>query len=296
MVAKEKENKKKEPPKELAVYLKEPNHFKKYIDVLGSEEAANQYVQSALIVIANSEDLRKCTQQSLLQATVRSASLGLSVDPAMKQAWIVPFSQKVKGRNGEADSWIKVAQFQPHYLGLYQLAMRTGKYWQINVSPVYQGDEVFEDPIRGMHYVQHEGSNILGMPDASNPAFMRKVTVRRSGDKERKIIGWIGYFKTKKGFEKTIYMSLEEIGEHAERYVKNLDKNDNWNNVEKRQVMEMKTVLKALLNWADKSGIVGHSEELATAIKYDNGEDIVDGVAEESEDTENNQVKQEENK
>ena len=285
---------KKEAPKELAVYLKEPGVLQKFTDILG-EGAANPYVQSVLIAVADSEELRKCTHQSILQSALRAASLGLSCDPAVKQAWLVPFNKKIKARGNKPEEWVKVAQFQPHYMGLYQLAMRTGKYWQINVSPVFDGEQVFEDPIRGMHLVQREGSSLLSSPDAANPAYMRNVTVRRGGSKDRKIIGWIGYFKTKKGFEKTIYMSIEEIGEHADRFVKEIGKNQNWQDSEKRKTMEMKTVLKSLLNWADKSGIVGHSEQLRKAIKADEGEDILDGVSEDiSEET--NELKQEENK
>ena len=42
----------------------------------------------------------------------------------------------------------------------------------------------------------------------------------------------------------------------------------------------MKTVLKALLNWADKSGTVKYSDDLAKAVAFDNGEeDIVDATA-----------------
>jgi recombination protein RecT len=288
-------DKKKEAPKELSVYLNEPTILQKFTKVLG-EGAADPYVQSVLIAVADSEELKKCTHQSILQSALRAASLGLSCDPAVKQAWLVPFNKKVKGKGGAGDTWIKVAQFQPHYMGLYQLAMRTGKYWQINVSPVFEGERVFEDSIKGMHYVQEEGSSILGMPAASNPAYMRDVTVRRSGSKEKQIIGWIGYFKTKKGFEKTIYMSTEEIGEHAERFVKEIGKNQNWQDVQKRKVMEMKTVLKALLNWADKSGIVGHSEELNKAIKADEGEEILDAVTEEVTESTEEHTKQEETK
>ena len=271
-------DKKKEVPKELAVFLNEPKHIEKFIKVSGSPIAANQYVQSALIAIADSEELRKCTPQSIFQSVLRAASLGLSCDPAVKQAWIVPFNKKIKGKNGQADTWIKVAQFQPHYMGLYQLAMRTGKYWQINVSPIYQGDEVFEDPITGRHYVQQEGSDIISEPIGANPAYYRKVTIRKSGDKDRKIIGWIGFFETKKGFKKTTYMSVDEINEHAERFVKDLGKNQNWQDAEKRKTMEMKTVLKSLLNWADKSGTVQHTDDLNKALKIDNGEQVIDAV------------------
>jgi recombination protein RecT len=274
-------DKKKEEPKELSVFLKEPNHLQKFIDVSPNPKMANQYVQSALIAVADSEALRECTHASIFQAALRAASLGLSCDPALKQAWIVPYNKKVKGKGGKPDAWVKVAQFQPHYMGLYNLAMRTGKYLQINVSPILEGERVFEDVLTGLHAVKM--GNTMTEPASYNPAYSRDVTVRR-GEKDTKIIGWIGYFKTKNGFQKSVYMSVDEIEDHAAKYVKDYKdekgkiQNPNWKDPVKRKVMEMKTVLKALLNFADKSGTVDHGEDLNKALKIDNGEEVIDAV------------------
>ena len=112
---------KKEEPKELAVYLKEPNIVKKFEDVLGSRDAM-PYVQSVLIAVADSESLRECTHNSILQSALRAASLGLSCDPAVKQAWLVPYNKNVASKGSPA-KWVKVCQFQPHYMGLYNLAI-----------------------------------------------------------------------------------------------------------------------------------------------------------------------------
>lgn len=234
------------PNQTLAVYMKRPDVMTKFTDILG--ENGKSYVQSVLIAVSASPELMKCTNESIFRAALRAASLGLSCDPALKQAWLLPYNKKVK--TGSGDQWIKEAQFQPHYKGLYTLAMRTGKYWQINVSPVYDGQRVLENNLTGLHRIQEPGG-LITMP--SNPnADYSDVTTRRRRD--MKIIGWIGYFKTKKGFEKSVYMSAEEIGDHAEKYVKDYDKNPNWNDAEKRPIMEMKTVLRQLLSWADLSG------------------------------------------
>jgi len=291
---------KKEEPKELAVYLKEPNIVKKFEDVLGSRDAM-PYVQSVLIAVSESDALRECTHSSILQSALRAASLGLSCDPAVKQAWLVPYNKNIAPK-GSPPKWVKVCQFQPHYMGLYNLAMRTGKYLNINVSPIYEGTNVFEDAITGKHVVTYDDrGDLFYEPEGKNPAY-RNVTVRRSGDKDKKIIGWIGYIKAKQGQEKTVYFSVDEIEEHAQKYVKdylddkNKVKNPNWKDPEKRKVMEMKTVLKALLNWADKSGTVKHSEELSKAIVADEGEEIVDGTTEEIPSEENKTENKEENK
>lgn len=228
----------------ISDYMRKPEHLARFSDILGKEREGQAYVQSVLIAVSASPELMKCTPQSIMRAALRAASLGLSCDPALKQAWLVPYNKK------QGDNWVSEAQFQPHYKGLYTLAMRTGKYWQINVSPVDDGQRVLENTLTGLHAVREDNGNV-GLPSSFNSAYT-DVTVRRSKDK--KVIGWIGYFKTKKGFEKSVYMSSVEIDDHARKYVKGYEKNQNWSDPEKRQVMEMKTVLRQLLSWADMSG------------------------------------------
>lgn len=254
----------------LSEYVHSPAELARFEDVLGKD--AKSYIQSVLIAVSSSEDLMKCSHASIVRSALRAASLGLSCDPALKQAWIVPYNKKTKV-NGQ-DIWVKEAQFQPHYKGLYTLAMRTGKYWQINVAPIYEGQRVMENPLTGLHAVQDGG--ILALPDSYNPAYSVDVTVRRKADK--KVIGWIGYFKTKKGFEKSVYMSIGEIDDHARQYVRDYEKNPNWNDAAKRPVMEMKTVLRQLLSWADLSGT--ENQQLTEALRADEMAETVDAEVE----------------
>lgn len=252
----------------LAAYMKRPDVLTKFTDMLG--DSGKSYVQSVLIAVSASPELMKCTNESIFRSALRAASLGLSCDPALKQAWLVPYNKNIAKKN-ETPKWIKEAQFQPHYRGLYTLAMRTGKYWQINVAPVYEGQRVLENTLTGLHAVQDE-SGLIGKPQASNPAYT-DVTVRRRS--QQKIIGWIGYFKTKKGFEKSVWMSAIEIDDHARKYVRDYDKNPNWNDPEKRQFMEMKTVLRQLLSWADLSG--SENSQLVEALQ---SEEPIEATAE----------------
>jgi recombination protein RecT len=254
----------------LAVFMKRPDVLSKFTDMMGDN--GKSYVQSVLIAVSASPELMKCSAESIFRSSLRAASLGLSCDPALKQAWLVPYNRKV------GDSWVKEAQFQPHYKGLYTLAMRTGKYWQINVTPIYEGQRVLENPLTGLHVVQ-EGNGFVGDHPGRNPALI-DVTVRRK--KDQKIIGWLGYFKTKKGFEKSVWMSSLEIEDHARKYVKDYDKSPNWSDPEKRQVMEMKTVLRQLLSWADMSG--SENTDLVEALQADDPidaevEDVHEGSA-----------------
>lgn len=244
------------PTKALTVseYMRKPESIARFAEVLGDKNAA-PYIQSVLIAVSASDKLMKCSPQSVMRAALRAASLGLSCDPALKQAWIVPYGKKT------SQGWIEEAQFQPHYKGLYTLAMRTGKYWQINVSAVYEGQRVLENPLTGLHLVQ-ESNGLVGEHPGKNPGYNDVTNRRRQNEK---IIGWLGYFKTKKGFEKSVWMSSVEIDDHARKYVKDYANNPNWNDAEKRPVMEMKTVLRQLLSWADLSG----NEQLVEALQSD---------------------------
>lgn len=75
----------------------------------------------------NPDLLIKCSRASLIGAVLRAAHLGLDVDPALGQAWVIPFK-------GEA-------QFLPGYKGLAQLAWRTGDMSRIGGEVVREGDE-----------------------------------------------------------------------------------------------------------------------------------------------------------
>lgn len=255
----------------LAVYMKSPEVITRFQDILGN--GANGYVQS-VIIAASDPKLAGCTEVSVVRAALRAASLGLSCDPVQKEAYLIPRNRKIKGKNGAKDQWVKEAQFEPHYLGLYKLAMRTGKYWVINVVPVMKGQEVVMG-IDGLHFVVDEN----GMKADHFP--VNRVTAKNIDG----VIGWLGYFKTTKGFEKTSYMSVDEIMEHAHTF-SDAFKGDNseyslWAEKSKHlATMQMKTVLRDLLRWADTSGDSG--EALRQALSGD----VVDAEIEDEVDSE----------
>ncbi len=253
----------------ISEYMHKPEAITRFADLLGGNKAAQSYIESVLILVENDDTLKECTLKSIYIAAKRAASLGLSCDKSLKQAWIISYDVKVKARNVMRDGkpitipehYEKQAQFQPHYMGLYNLAMRTGLYRHINVSPVYEGQTVLQNTLTGLHVIvegNSDRSRFAGLPEAYNTGWS-DVTTRRV-EKDRVRIGWIAYFKTWKGFEKSIYMTCDEIEEHAQKWVKGyMDdkgkiKNPNWSDPVKRITMEMKTALRQLLSWADKTG------------------------------------------
>jgi len=166
------------------------------------------YLNQVLMIVANSTDLQECSVQSILIAAGRAASLKLSLDPAQGQAWIIPYA--------------KVATYQTGYKGVYELALRTQEYKYINVFDVFEGEYLEENRMTGIH-------SIAG----------KKIS--------DKIVGYCLYFQLINGYEKTFYMTVAQIEEHANTYAHGNYTNPKsaWNkgNGRERPKMMKKTVL-----------------------------------------------------
>lgn len=196
----------------ISNYLDSDTVKARFASVLGDRQAM-PYIASVMITVKESKQLQECHPESIYTSALRAATLKLSTDTATGQAYMVPF----KGR----------ATLVVGYKGLYDMAVRTGKYRYINVGPIYEGQVVEENQITGFH----------------------SISGRRTGDK---VIGWIGAFEMNPergqvtGFGKTIYMTVEEIHAHAKEYSKSYDYKDSpWK--KETPKMERKTVLRLLL-------------------------------------------------
>jgi recombination protein RecT len=192
----------------IANYLEAAPVQKKFSEIMG-ERGAKSYVASVLIAVAESTSLQKCAPDSIYISALRAATLRLSVDASTGQAYLVPF----KGR----------ATLIVGYKGLHDMAVRTNRYRYINVGPVYEGEEVIENRMTGLH--------------SMNPHSPRT---------SKTVIGWIGAFEMVNNYAHTLYMTCEEIHEHAKQYSKGYDNADGaWK--KETAKMERKTVLRLLL-------------------------------------------------
>lgn len=251
----------------LVEYIRQPETLAQFEQVLG--KGANSYIQSVAIAVKENPALLECSYDSIVNSALRSASLGLSCDPSVRQAYIIPRSKKVNGK------YIKVAQFQPHYNGLYNLAQRTGKYRYISVNPIYEGETVYENVSTGLHVYSPPNSKTLLMPDKGHDGLHTGYREVTSGKNTSPVIGYIGYFKTNKGFEKSVWMTVVEIEQHAKNYSDSYSKDFSaWKDPKKRPTMQMKTVLIALLKWADLSG---SDNALLTQALEAESEDMIEG-------------------
>lgn len=184
-------------------YMRKDEIMARFAEVLGNY-GASAYVSSVMLAVGNSRDLQECSMTSIATSAMRAATLRLSCDPAIGQAYLVPF----KGS----------ATLVVGYKGLRDMAIRTGKYRHLNVAKIYEGETVIEDRITGVHRI--EGSK-----------------------KSSKIVGWLWYMELFTGFAKSIYMSVEEIHAHAAKYSKSYQRSDSpWKT--HTEMMEKKTLMR----------------------------------------------------
>lgn len=158
-------------------------------------------------IASQSEMLQKCDPASIMQSAMVAATLDLPVNPNLGFAYILPYGLK--------------AQFQLGYKGLIQLAQRSGQFINISATPIYDGQIVAENPLTGYVF-----------------DFTKKSS---------KVVGYAAYFKLLNGFEKTLYMSVEQLQAHGKKYSQTYKKGFGlW--ADDFDSMAQKTVIKLLLS------------------------------------------------
>ena len=196
----------------IKAYGQSPEVLNTFVQLLG--KSAPHYIQSALIAVQTNETLMECTPRSIFRSALRAATLGLSCDPSLGHAYIVPYKNKETGE--------KEAQFQPGWHGVQQMAIRTGKYAYINVSSVCEGEKVVEDRITGDLKIE---GGLTGSPDT---------------------VGLIASFKLLTGYKKSIYMSNEELEDHGRKYSKSYNRPDSIWKTNKKAAYHKTIILKLL--------------------------------------------------
>lgn len=209
--------------------LAAPNVKAKFEDMLGKR--APQFITSISSVVSQSALLQKADVNSIVMGAAVAASMDLPLSPSLGYAALVPYNTK----DGNC-----YAQFQVMRNGWVELLIRTGQCVSVINEVVREGELVEYNRFTGEAKFQ----------DLRNP--------------ELPMIGVMAYFKLTNGFEKTLYMSKEEIMAHAKKYSQSFRKGyGNWK--EDPEGMALKTVLKRLITkFAPKS-----LERIAEAIEYD---------------------------
>ncbi len=164
---------------------------------------AGTFVASVIDLYNGDTGLQQCQPKQVVMEALKAAVLHLPINKALGYAYVIPF-KNTKKVNGQ---WVKVYEpvFQMGYKGYVQLAMRTGQYRTINADAVYEGE------LRKVN----------------------KLTGEIAFDGERtsdKVVGYFCYFELLNGFSKTLYMTVEQMANHAKRYSKGLVKYDDAGN------------------------------------------------------------------
>lgn len=106
--------------------------------------------QHAMNAMKYSPALMDCTTYSVAGCLMKACTLGLSLDPTLGEAYMVPFNNKNTGR--------KEAQFIVGYKGLMKRIIRTGKVKVPRTIIVYDGDyfDYKADPFPTYEYLPWE--------------------------------------------------------------------------------------------------------------------------------------------
>jgi len=182
-------------------------------------ERKGEFINNLTAVVANDAKLQACEPVTLMYAALKATALRLPLDPNLGQAYIIPYKNN-RERKTEA-------QFQIGWKGFIQLAIRSGQFQDLNTTEIREGE------LKGFDLMTGE------------------VNVQAVADRENKpIIGYLAYFKLTNGFAKSLYMTAEEIEQHATRYSQSYrgkyKDSSLWTT--DKDAMAKKTVLKLLLN------------------------------------------------
>ena len=162
--------------------------------MMGSDRGL-RFITGVTSAVSTNPTLAECTNESIFNGALLGETLNLSPSPQLGQYYLVPYKKYKKGTK-ELESI--TAQFQLGYKGYIQLAIRSGQYKKINVIEVRDGEFVDYD-------IFNEEYSFRPIKDYE----LRKKTP---------VIGYYAMFEYLNGFKKSIYMTKEEMLDHADTY------------------------------------------------------------------------------
>ncbi|HEY8399825.1 MAG TPA: recombinase RecT [Cytophagaceae bacterium] len=183
----------------------------KFQELLGKRAPA--FMTSVLQIISQSKELAKADPHSVYHAAAVAATLDLPINQNLGFAYIVAYFDKKQNKY--------IAQFQMGWKGFVQLAQRTGQFQSISVTHITDKDTIKGNRLSGYEF--------------------------EFADKPGSVVGYAANFRLLNGFEKTLYMTNEELRAHGLRFSQTFKKGFGlWN--DDFHSMASKTVLKQLLS------------------------------------------------
>lgn len=95
-----------------------------------------KFIRIALDAVNRNPELKQCDPQTVVDACAQAAKDNLVLDG--REAALVIYNRKVPGRNGEKDTWKKVAQYIPMVLGMRKRMYATGQISTMETGIVYE--------------------------------------------------------------------------------------------------------------------------------------------------------------
>ena len=166
------------------------------VGLLGKDRAL-KFLTGITSAVSTNPSLSECTNTSIFNGALLGETLNLSPSPQLGHYYLVPF-KKYKIVNGERKLDSVTAQFQLGYKGYIQLAIRSGQYKKINVVEVKEGE--FTDY------------------DIFNEEYTFNPIKNYNARKQAKTVGYYAMFEYLNGFKKSLYMSKDEMLDHADTY------------------------------------------------------------------------------
>ncbi len=158
-------------------------------NTLQDDKRKTQFIANIISAVSNNPTLQDCDQVSVVSAALQAEALHFPINNSLGYVYLVPFNDKKRD--------CKVAQFQIGYKGYIQLAIRSGQYKSINVVEVKEGELGEYDPLNGQKF-----------------NWIKDYATR----KQAKTIGYVGQFELVNGFKTQLYISYEEMLDHADTY------------------------------------------------------------------------------
>lgn len=202
---------------------------------LPSMVSSERFQRVALTAFSNNTKLQQCDPMSFIAAMMQSAQLGLEPNTPLGQAYLIPYGKQV--------------QFQIGYKGLLELAQRSGKIKTLYAHEVRENDTFDID---------------YGL----NQTLTHKPLLK--GDRGE-VIGYYAVYHLDTGGNSFIFMTKDEVLEHAKRFSKTYNSGP-WQT--DFDAMAKKTVIKQLLKYAPLSIELQRATSMDETVKTEISDDM----------------------
>lgn len=202
---------------------------------LPSMVSSERFQRVALTAFSNNTKLQQCDPMSFIAAMMQSAQLGLEPNTPLGQAYLIPYGKQV--------------QFQIGYKGLLELAQRSGKIKTLYAHEVRENDTFDID---------------YGL----DQTLTHKPLLKGN---RGEVIGYYAVYHLDTGGNSFIFMTKDEVLEHAKRFSKTYNSGP-WQT--DFDAMAKKTVIKQLLKYAPLSIELQRATSMDETVKTEISDDM----------------------